>query len=148
MFQTLIIFLTATSFVAHGLLGCCWHHAHSDMGHSGASACTESSHGHSEPHSACHERNVPVDAIDHDGDQHQCPGTPHHQECHEAHCVFTRTQDNVKDFADVLTASVSFLLTVAALPAPTPIVGDFGTLADDPISAAAPLYARHCAWLI
>lgn len=85
--------VTALSLLAHGLLGCCWHHRH---------ACEEAGHQEVAPTGHCH-----ADALaaacsgNHDWCQMPLPG---HDDCHGARCVFVGSQRIV---LVVMTSQVS-----------------------------------------
>jgi hypothetical protein len=112
MFQAFITILTATTFVAHGLFGCCWHHDHGQESlaerASGQNAgCRDAGcqgHTHSDPAAS---------EVDHaTGGEHddECPSP---SKC-EGHCIFARTQDSVDSSTDLVLASVTFLVVAGA----------------------------------
>lgn len=147
MFQTLIKLLTVTTFVAHGLLGCCWHHTHSHV--VGAEravaepAVTERGDCHG--HHCASER-----ATDTDDHGSRNSGAPHDPGCDEEQCVFVRTQDTVKSAMDVPLALVPFLMAAVFSDVQGLAESDsqrFGTFLDAP-PPSAPLHALHQVWLI
>jgi hypothetical protein len=70
MFPRLISFLTAVTFAAHGLWGCCWRDAHD---------CAPT------PTIDCHELSLPVDCCQHGHHDSDEPGAPHDGPC-KLHC--------------------------------------------------------------
>jgi hypothetical protein len=75
--RAVFIFMTAATFLAHALLGCCWHHAHAAgrPGGTGSAAC-----GHS---CGCtHDSAHPDDP----SSENEPPASP--SECDEPGCVF------------------------------------------------------------
>lgn len=148
MFQTLTKLLMATTFVAHGLLGCCWHHTHSHVV-SAEQAVVESGgcHGHRHHHG---HRSASEQAANSDDHGNRNSDAPHDPGCDEEHCVFIRTQDTVKSAMDVPLALVPFL--VAAVFSDVQGLAEldsqgFGALREAP-PPSAPLHARHQVWLI
>jgi hypothetical protein len=146
MFQTILTILTAATFVAHGLFGCCWHHGHAPAvsGHAKQStAC----HGHGHHRHAHHgsERQI---AESHHGANYDSP-SPQPDLCDEADCVFARTQDGPSLSGDLLAASaVSFS---AVLPGDRPLTAAAGFsafAADSPAASSAPHCALCQVWLI
>ena len=71
--------------LAHGLLGCCWHHAHADAAHGEEAAACDAYHCQAHEHAAADQHHdagesQPV------GDQHDdCPAT-----CDQGQCTFLR----------------------------------------------------------
>lgn len=149
MFQTLIKLLTATTFVAHGLLGCCWHHAHphavsleQEVVESGADC---HGHQHQHVHHTVSERSPDVA-----GQPNGSSEVPDESECDEVHCVFIRTQETVNSAWDLPPALVPFLMNA--------LFFDIQGLAESSSQRfaafseaslpAAPLLALHQVWLI
>lgn len=148
MFQTLIKLLTATTFVAHGLLGCCWHHTHSHVIGAERTVAERGGchgHGHRHAHHCASER-----ATDTDDHGNRNSDAPHDPVCNEEHCVFARTQDSVKSTADIPPALVPFLLADFPLAGSVLVVSDsqgFAALRET-LPLPAPLHALRQVWLI
>jgi hypothetical protein len=118
MFQPLVKLLTVTTFVAHGMLGCCWHHTHAHGTSAETAALAVPSalaggccrgHDHPVAHQATGER---AGATDHHGGRdpgRHNSGEPRDLECDECDCVFVRTRDLVRPIAGIATALMPFL---------------------------------------
>jgi hypothetical protein len=148
MFQTLAKLLMATTFVAHGLLGCCWHHRHWHVV-SAEQAVVESDgcdgHRHDHAHRSAGEQ--ATSSGDH-GNRN--PDAPHDPGCDEEHCVFVRTQDTVKSAMDVPLALVPFLVGAVFTDAQGVVESGstgFGAFREVP-PPSAPLHALRRVWLI
>lgn len=95
----------AASVLAHALLGCCWHHAHSATSQAVAAACD---------HHIC---------VDQDAD-HGTPAVPGHPDCEEDACVFVQTKTcqsldlDLDSLAALPTASGS-IANILEPPAPS-----------------------------
>ncbi len=139
MFQTIITILTATTFVAHGLFGCCWHHehSHSSVGDRSVAGASEGRHGHGHTHDGSTE--------EHDAD-HDCEH-PDSGTC-EGHCVFAPTQDSVTIAADAMLFSL-FFVVITNEPIASFDVEAFGWMGCDEVAWSS---VPHCAlsqiWLI
>ncbi len=148
MFQTLITILTASTFVAHGLFGCCWHHGHPHwVGGCGTvhqtaavrdddSACCRGRHVHD-------HREANAQAADRDQGSHPDAQTPAPARCDEGQCVFARAQDTAQSCEDVSLAAALFVAVVIpgdVLPAPAAEATAFA--ASEPAArSSAPLCA-------
>jgi hypothetical protein len=90
--------LTAALLALHTVLGCCWHHAHSDDAQTGAVIASDACHdGHASPSGGA------ADAC----------GQGHHgsHDCHESKCSFVSTSSpDGNSFAQPFQASVTRLL--------------------------------------
>lgn len=134
MFRFLVIVLTATTFVAHGLLGCCWHHLH-------AACASQSEAGHHDGVAEGHESH-----------QHESlPGedSHRHQNCDEADCIFVCAPQKGPVNCSLLAlidALPAFLAPASPAVVFESIVGSItgGELCAD----AAPRHARCSVWLI
>lgn len=59
MWAKLIVSVTLLPMLLHSILGCCWHHAHSECNHSCVFLTVDSHAGHSHAHCQCVEDNDP-----------------------------------------------------------------------------------------
>jgi hypothetical protein len=108
MFQSLVKLLTVTAFVAHGLLGCCWHHAHV---HVASAEAPKLERGHCQGH----DHRVALEAIGErttatDDHERRDSGSPHDSPCDEGDCVFVRIQDGVRCVTDATPALMPCLV--------------------------------------
>lgn len=114
MFRAITILLTAATFVAHGLLGCCWHHEHSHAV-SGVveKAESKSTEKHSHHHGHCGHESSNTEAGEQCPNDDDCDGQ--HGKCSEGRCVLAFTQVRAGLSVDVL-ANWAPLLTAVQLP--------------------------------
>ena len=143
MFQTIITILTATTFVAHGLFGCCWHHEHSHAS-VGDRSVAGASNGH-QGHSHTHHRASETPADEHDAD-HDCEH-PDSGTC-EGHCVFAPTLDSVKIAADAMLFSVFFVAITNEPIASFDVEASGWTNCDEVAWSSVPHCALSQVWLI
>lgn len=141
MCQSLMTFLTAATFVAHGLFGCCWHHGHALPVI--AAATHEAHSGHDE--SASHDSS--------DADECEHPDGPCHHEpsgCSESRCVFVRNHDSTGQSAPLIVAWLPPASGVDQVVAAVLVAqGDaLWSRRIEPRISSAPLYARLQVWLI
>ena len=88
MWAKLIVSVTLLPMLIHSILGCCWHHAHSECDFPGVRETVESDTGHC--HTACHQH-----AGSHRCD-HNDPAMPtpceHKTPCDDVRCVYVATE--------------------------------------------------------
>ena len=105
------IFLIA-SLLAHAVLGCCMHHAHScvvgcaEVSAGSVESCSCSGHKHR--HGEASQPGATFDQRDHDGpDQHRPQPAPHQHQCEGDSCNFAGTESfpqlDLGDAGDFLT---------------------------------------------
>jgi hypothetical protein len=151
MFQTLTTCLTLAAFVAHGLLGCCWHHEHCTAAIDSSAAPAMESHpvhaccGH---HGARDQENSPAD-VPHDG-RHSDSDSPCPSECDEGHCVFARATYQGNELTGASTTGACLLpANEAPVLNPAAAANLRVTALDEPAFLfSAPLRARLQIWLI
>lgn len=97
MIQNITVILTSTAMLAHALLGCCWHHAHSGESNiEGDCPVHVASHAHSGEHDRdlhqhdCDSKSQHADhaPASHDSDE---GGDHRHSVCDEGQCEFVRS---------------------------------------------------------
>lgn len=147
MFQTLTTILTATTFVAHGLFGCCWHHGHTHL-LSGNGAVHEHAACHGHHRHTHHAAQGQIAEPGHDAGRDS--ESPRPTPCDEGHCVFARTQDSPNSSVDASSVSAAFVLM--ALPCDVNLTFPVEPSALAALEPAAHFSAPLCAlcqvWLI
>jgi len=148
MFRSILTMLTAATFVAHGLFGCCWHHGHAHTVNRVESVNLGHCHGHAHHGHACEELAGEIDEHGQNGnhDSH----LPAERECEGDHCVFARTQDGPQlsgDFLMACAASLVEAITDECLPLPA---AESSAIAAQSrcLSLSAPVCALSQLWLI
>jgi hypothetical protein len=148
MFHTLMTLLTAATFVAHGLLGCCWHHAHSHVVDGEPGSVSEVVCVGHHDHCAHSDHAVPAADSEVPQDTDHCP--PPSPRCEESDCIVLGVL--VSSTSGVGTPLSFFavpLLGLPFVPVPLPNLGRQGlrTGSGSPPSQA-PLHALSQVWLI
>jgi len=143
MFRRLITIVLATSFAAHGLFGCCWHHdhSHSSAGDRSVAHVSEGRDGHGHTHHRT--GGTPVEQHDADDDcEHPESGT-----C-EGRCLFAPTQGNVKTTPDAMLFSVFFVVITNEPVASFDVEASGWRGCDDVAWTSVPHCALSQVWLI
>lgn len=150
MFQSLVKLFTAASFVAHALLGCCWHHSHTHaLSAEPAATARSGCHGHGHCHHKSHSgRNLVSEAGKQGNDSH----SPHDSGCHEERCVFIRTLDTSNSATDVAASLMPFAVLALSLDSQFLSLTDARALLErecgGPPIFSAPFCALNQVWLI
>lgn len=147
MFRFVLTILTAATFVAHGLFGCCWHHGHTHVvsridGAQHRHCHEQTQHGHSHHGLADESPEHARDGI-HDSD------APLDQACDKGQCVFARTQDGPQLSSDVLIACGVAIVAVTGEAPSMPTAESSALVAQNHnASLSAPCCALSQVWLI
>lgn len=157
MFRSILTILTATTFVAHGLFGCCWHHGHAhEVSHvdgvkfNGVKFNGAKFNGAKQGHCHDHSHHGHDVSDEHGQNGNHDSHSPVERECEGDHCVFARTQDGPQlsgDFLMACAASLVEAITDGCLQSPT---GESSAIAAQSrcLSLSAPVCALSQLWLI
>ena len=131
MSAKLIVSVTLLSMLVHSILGCCWHHAHSEFRLGCAHSTSESYRGHHHQHDHRSEHKDPVvpAPLEHD------------QSCDDAPCVYVVAEPIRNEFAPGLHERVATLDYRCSLVLNAAVTATSGALQ----RSDAPLPSQHCA---
>lgn len=82
MLGKLVVSVVLLPMLVHSILGCCWHHAHSESDRSCEHSTAETHTGHSHSHDQPSENHVPVVPAPYD----------HHESCDDVRCVYVAAE--------------------------------------------------------
>jgi hypothetical protein len=136
--QHLIASIASLAVAAHAVLGCCWHHSHSDaeeMRTAAAHAIHAGCAGHR------HETSPQENSGKHDDDPSG------HDGCNEERCSFICIEKQQQEASPLTLASIFFLSDAPAKVSQQSIGGEF-RLAIGDLPPHVPIYLAHQILLI